>query len=165
MHPVYFFGLKSSKCSQDIRKPREVWCILFIVLALPAVNAAKHPRIWYDASCFRLKPYLVRVQPNHENSKSLMRFILLTIVALPGVNAAKTQQFRGLCDMHVVHCCSLTCCECSQTKGIPRAWWDASCFRLKPYLVRVQPSHRNFQGFAYATCLLPKLFCVHVAKT
>ena len=148
-----------------------VRCIMFPIEALCGVSAAKPyeflgfgemhlffdwslmwcecsqttwiPKVWGDSPCFRLKPYMVWVQPKHIKSQGLGRCTLFSIEALCGVSAAKPCEILGHGEMHLVFDWSLMWCECSQTIWIPRVWGDAPCFRLKPYVVWVKPNHMN----------------------
>ena len=116
MHPVYSCGLVGYECSQTIR-------IL---------------RVWWDASCILLYPRWVWMQPNHWNSSGLVRCILIVVVVLLCMNAAKPLEFRGFGEMHLVYSCVLIGSECNKTIGIPRVWWDASCLLLCPHWVWMQ---------------------------
>ena len=56
-----------------------------------------------------------------------MRCILFTLVSSLGVNATKPKEFLGFGKTRPVYSCVLIGCECNQTIGILRVWWDASC--------------------------------------
>ena len=49
-----------------------------------------------------------------------MRCILLIIVVLLCMNAARQLEYLGFGEMHPVYSCGLIGCECNRTIGIPR---------------------------------------------
>ena len=124
MHPAYSCGLIGFECNQTIGNPRVWWDASYLLLWPHWVWT--QPNLW-DASCLLLWPHWVWMQPNLGNSKALVR-------CMP------------------VYSCGLIGCECSQTTGIPRVWWDASCLLLWPHWVWMQPNHRNSQGLV--RCIL-----------
>ena len=60
------------------------------------------------------------MQPIHRNSLGLVRCVLLIIVVLLCMNAAKPYEFIGFGEVHPIYSCGLVGCECNQTIGIPR---------------------------------------------
>ena len=106
MYPVHYYGLVQCECCQTIGNHMFLLtCILFIIVALFCVNAAKTLEVtWFGA-----------MYPAH----------------------------RGL-----------AWCECSQTINMHMVWWHVSCFLLLPYLVWMQPNHRNSCGWWHVSCLL-----------
>ena len=143
MHLVYDSSLMWYECSQTIGVPR----------------------VWWDAPCLWLKTYMVWVQPNHRNLLGLVRCTLFLIEALCGVSADKANEFLGFGEMDLLYDWSLGWCECQQTIGIPRVWWDAPCLWFKPYVVWVQPNHKNSQGLVRCTLFMIEALCgVSAAK-
>ena len=69
-----------------------------------------------------------------------MRCILFTIALWFGVNAAKTYEFLGFGEMHLVHYRALIWCQRSQAIGILMVWRDASCSLSLFDLVSMQPN-------------------------
>ena len=89
-------------------------------------------RAWWDASCLLLWPQWVWMQANHWNSWGLMRCVLLIIVVLLCMNAAKQLEYLGFGEMHPVYHCIIIGCECNHTIGFPWVWWDAPCLWTEP---------------------------------
>ena len=97
-------------------------------------------------------PWSVWIQPNHRKSYGLVKWILFIVVALIGVNAARPYEFKWIGDMYPVHYCGFILCEWFQTIGVHVFRWHVSCLLLLPFLVWMQPSHRN--SFGLVTCIL-----------
>ena len=162
MHPVHYCSCIRCECS------RTIWIVLVCEMRHvyfcgliwgDCSHTMGIPRVWGDASCLLLWLHLVWVEPNHRNSQGLVRCSLFIIVALFGVNAAKPQDFLGFGEMRHVYYCGFIWYECSQTKGTPMVWWDASCLILWLYLLRRQPNHMSSYGLVRCILFIVVAYC------
>ena len=144
-----------------------VTCILFIIVALFCMNAAKPYEFIRFCDMYPVHYCgLIQCECSQTigNHMFLLTCILFIIVVLFCVNAAKTLEFTWFGDTYPAHC-GLAWCACSQTISMHMVRWHVSCLVLLPYLVWMQPKHRNsYVSVTWIMLIIVALICVNATK-